>query len=204
MWTKVSLKKSSLRSSKRTSSSPSFLKTQGYYLGSQLIFLHNASFFFLNYKNVLTFFPFPNNNNREIYYAPTTTFGTGKGKRKTMTNNDETTTGSLLKRQLLEDAKRWKTTGDGQFRVRFFFFFRRIIIVRVDSSLFLVGVVCSEINSFLCFSLSLARGGSARETPLFSLPLELTIARGSLRLHACRRRPTTPKRSSRTRKRKRV
>ena len=90
-----------------------------------------------------------------------------------MTNNDETTTGSLLKRQLLEDAKRWKTTGDGQFRVRFFFFFRRIIIiiVRVDSSLFLVGVVCSEINSFLCFSLFLslsrARGG-VLERPRFS------------------------------------
>ena len=90
-----------------------------------------------------------------------------------MTNNDETTTGSLLKRQLLEDAKRWKTTGDGQFRVRFFFFFRRIIIVRVDSSLFLVGVVCSEINSFLCFSLSLslsrARGGCSRD-PAFLAP----------------------------------
>ena len=96
-----------------------------------------------------------------------------------MTNDDETTT-SLLKR-LLEDAKRWKTTGDGQFRVRFFFFFRRIIIiifiiiiiVRVDSSLFLVGVVCSEINSFLCFSLflslSLSRGGCSRD-PAFLAP----------------------------------
>ena len=87
-----------------------------------------------------------------------------------MTNDDETTT-SLLKR-LLEDAKRWKTTGDGQFRVRFFFFRRIIIIiVRVDSSLFLVGVVCSEINSFLCFSLFLslsrARGG-VLERPRFS------------------------------------
>ena len=127
-----------------------------------------------------------------------------------MTNNDETTTGSLLKRQLLEDAKRWKTTGDGQFRVRFFFFRRIIIIiVRVDSSLFLVGVVCSarSIRFSVSLSLSLSRargGGGARVTPLFSLPLELTIARGSLRLHACRRRPTTPKRSSRTRKRKRV
>ena len=124
-----------------------------------------------------------------------------------MTNDDETTT-SLLKR-LLEDAKRWKTTGDGQFRVRFFFFRRIIIIiVRVDSSLFLVGVVCSarsiRFSVSLSLSLSRARGGGARETPLFSLPLELTIARGSLRLHACRRRPTTPKRSSRTRKRKRV
>ena len=95
-----------------------------------------------------------------------------------MTNNDETTTGSLLKRQLLEDAKRWTTTGDGQFRVRFFFFFRRIIIiifiiiiiVRVDSSLFLVGVVCSEINSFLCFSLSLARGGGCSRDPAFLAP----------------------------------
>ena len=91
-----------------------------------------------------------------------------------MTNNDETTTGSLLKRQLLEDAKRWKTTGDGQFRVRFFFFRRIIIImVRVDSSLFLVGVVCSEINSFLCFSLSLSlslarAGGGVLERPRFS------------------------------------
>ena len=61
------------------------------------------------------------------------------------------------------------------------------------------------VSLFLSVFLSLARAeGGARETPLFSLPLELTIARGSLRLHACRRRPTTPKRSSRTRKRKRV
>ena len=97
-----------------------------------------------------------------------------------MTNNDETTTGSLLKRQLLEDAKRWKTTGDGQFRVRFFFFFRRIIIiifiiiiiVRVDSSLFLVGVVCSarsiRFSVSLSLSLSRARGGGGLERPRFS------------------------------------
>ena len=159
----------------------------------------------------MTFFPFPNNNNREIYYAPTTTFGTGKGKRKTMTNDDETTT-SLLKR-LLEDAKRWKTTGDGQFRVRFFFFLSTHHHHHLHHhhhrpcgffSFFGRCRLFRDQFVSLFLSLSRARGGGARETPLFSLPLELTIARGSLRLHACRRRPTTPKRSSRTRKRKRV
>ena len=127
-----------------------------------------------------------------------------------MTTNDDETTTSLLKR-LLEDAKRWKTTGDGQFRVRFFFFsFDASSSSSSSSSVWIllffwsVSSVPRSIRFSVSLSLSLARGEGARETPLFSLPLELTIARGSLRLHACRRRPTTPKRSSRTRKRKRV
>ena len=79
---------------------------------------------------------------------------------------DETTTTSLLR-----DAKRWKTTGDGQFRVRFssffLFFFRRIIIIIV--------VVCSvrSIRLSLSLSLSLSRAlwGCSRDPAFLALAL---------------------------------